>query len=245
MKLTHYFNISLALVLFCLSAVPAQAQNKITFDKLSHDFGVFSEDSDLQSCTFKVTNHQAQPIAISHVQSSCGCAIPQYTRKAIQPGGTGEIKIIYNPQGRPGKFNRTIVVSFSGQSQKVHLFIKGTVTPGVVRKDKSYPYVMGDLQLRTTRLKLKPMQSGIQQQRILVVNSGDTPLRIEFSSTLSSISATLSPDVLQPKQKGEIRIVRRTDKDSNRTCCVVLKENARQNQSAGKVSISIHSEKCQ
>ncbi len=229
---------------FCILSVQSKAQNKIVFDKLINDLGTFSEDSNPKVCTFKFTNHQTDAIAIAHVQSTCGCAVPQYTKKAILPGESGEISIIYNPQGRPGVFNRTILVSFSGQENKVHLSVKGTVTPGAIRKDKSYPYVMGDLQLRTTGMKLKQMRGDIQQQSIMVVNSGNGSLHVSIESSIPCLSATLVPNILQPNQKGEIQIIRSADKDKNRTFCIRLKENTRQQNVAGKVSIIITSEKC-
>lgn len=237
---TIYFIIGI----FCFLSVQSKAQNKIEFDKLINDLGTFSEDSNPRICTFRFTNHQTEAIAIAHVQSTCGCAVPEYTKKAIQPGENGEIRITYNPQGRPGIFNRAILVSFSGQEKKVQLFVKGTVTPGAIRKDKSYPYVMGDLQLRTTGMKLKQMRSDIQQQSIMVVNSGNSPLSVSIESALSCISATLVPHILQPNQKGEIQITRSADENRNRTFCIRLKENAHQQNVTGNVSIVITSEKC-
>lgn len=216
----------------------------ITFDKLTHDYGTINEDSDLRICVFKFINHQKSPIAISHVQSSCGCAVPQYTKKVVPAGESGEIRIAYNPQGRPGRFNRSIIVSFSGQKEKIHLYVKGTVTPGVERKNKAYPYVMDELQLRTTGVRLKPMRSDLQQQNIMVVNSGEKAIRLNIASTISCISATLVPDVLQPGQKGEIEILRKADKNKDQAFCIRLKKNAHRQKTAGIVSIIIEAEKC-
>lgn len=75
------------------------------------------------------------------------------------------------------------------------------MTPGVVRKDKSYPYVMGDLQLRTTGIKLKQMRSNVQQQNIMVVNSGNSPLYTIIESQIPYVSATMVPNILKPNQK--------------------------------------------
>ena len=66
---------------FCILSAQSKAQNKIVFDKLINDLGTFSEDSNPKVCTFKFTNHQTDAIAIAHVQSTCGCAVPQYTKR--------------------------------------------------------------------------------------------------------------------------------------------------------------------
>lgn len=214
----------------------------ITFDKLTHDYGTISEDSDLKICVFKFTNHQKSPVAISHVQSSCGCAVPQYTKKVVPAGESGEIRIAYNPQGRPGRFNRSIIVSFSGQ-KKINLYVKGLVTPGAERKHKAYPYVIGDLQLRTNSLKLKPMQVA-QQRSIMVINSGNAPLRTVFNSANPSVSANMVPAILQPNQKGEIQIIYKEAKNDGHPICLRIKENARHQRKAGTLHLTIDEENC-
>lgn len=215
----------------------------ITFDKLTHDYGTINEDSDLRICVFRFINHQKSPVAISHVQSSCGCAVPQYTKKVVPAGESGEIRIAYNPQGRPGRFNRSIIVSFSGQKEKIHLYVKGTVTPGVERKNKAYPYVIGDLQLRTNSLKLKPMQIA-QQRSIMVINSGNAPLRTVFNSSNPSVSANMVPAILQPNQKGEIQIIYKEAKNDGHPICLRIKENARHQRKAGTLQLTIDEENC-
>lgn len=244
MKKKYISIIYLIIGVFSILPIQSIAQNKIEFEKLVNDLGTFSEDSDPKVCTFKFINRQTKPIAIAQVQSTCGCAVPQYTKKVIQPGGSGEIKITYNPQGRPGRFNRSIIVSFSGQTEKTHLFVKGTVIPGAIRKNKTYPYVMGDLQLRTTGVRLRPMRADLQQQNIMVINSGENTIQVDIASTISCISATLVPTKLLPGQKGEIQIIRKTDMNKDRAYCIRLKENARREKRAGIVSIIINSEKC-
>lgn len=244
----HYMkkkNLLIAIIFITLFSCYSAAQtDEVIFKKLTHDFGTFSEDSEPKVCTFEFTNHQKKAIAISQVQSTCGCAVPEYTKKAIQPGECGIIKITYNPQGRPGKFHRSVLVSFSGQSEKIHLYIKGTVTPGLLRKNKSYPYVIGDLQLRTTGSYFRPMRGNQQQQDIMVVNSGNSPIRMVAKSNIPSVSATMNPSTLAPNQKGVIEIVRQADKNKSNPLCIRIKENAHQQKSAGIVSIIIEAEKC-
>ena len=103
---------------------------------------------------------------------------------------------------------------------------------------------MGDLQLRTTGIKLKQMRSNVQQQNIMVVNSGNSPLYTIIESQIPYVSATMVPNILEPNQKGEIQLIRYADKDKDRTICIRLKENAHQQNVAGKISIIITSEKC-
>lgn len=242
-KLSIYLSYILTALLFLFPCEVFSQVSGITFDKLTHDYGTFSEDSDLKICIFKFTNHQKTPIAISHVQSSCGCAVPQYTKKAIPTGESAEIKIAYNPQGRPGRFNRSIIVSFSGQNEKIHLYVKGIVTQGIERKNKAYPYVIGDLQLRTTSLKLNPMQV-TQQRSIMVINSGKSPMQTVIHSSIPSVSAKLLPATLQPNQKGEIQITHKGENKNGHPLCIRIKENAHQQKKAGILYLTIIAETC-
>lgn len=243
MNSKHFLIIYFIVGLLGILPIQSKAQKKIEFDKLVNDLGTFSEDSEPKVCTFKFTNRLAKAIAIVHVQSTCGCTIPEYTKKIVRPGESGEINITYNPQGHPGIFNRAILVSFSDQADKVRLFVKGTVTPGVPRKDSSYPYVVGNLQLRTTGLKFKPMQI-TQQRSIMVINSSNIPFQTIFQSNIPSLSAEMVPSTLQPNQKGEIQIIYKGKKNDAQPFCIRLKENARQQKKAGTVFITIDKEIC-
>lgn len=76
------------------------------------------------------------------------------------------------------------------------------------------------------------------------VNSGNSPLYTIIESQIPYVSATMVPNILKPNQKGEIQLIRYADKDKDRTICIRLKENAHQQNVAGKISIIITSEKC-
>ena len=86
----------------------AQTNADIKFDKTTHDFGKFSENSPVVSCVFTFTNIGDAPLVIHQAVASCGCTVPEYTKEPIQPGKKGTIKVTY-------KRNRQI----SGTLQKV------------------------------------------------------------------------------------------------------------------------------
>lgn len=191
--------------------VHAQEPAEITFRSKSYNFNTISEDGDLQTCEFIFTNRGKKAIAVARVQSTCGCAAANYTRQPIAPGKQGVIKITYNPQGRPGKFKRSVFVYFDGLQGRTQLDISGTVTPGKKRKDKRFPYVIGDMQLRTNRVRFTPMRTGEQQKSILVINSGTKTLRLKCTSADPALSGSLQPALLEPGMTGEIQITRKAD----------------------------------
>ena len=75
------------ITMMVLSIGLAQAQGKaeIKFDKTTHDFGTFSENNPVVSCTFKFTNIGDAPLVIHQAVASCGCTVPEYTQEPIMP----------------------------------------------------------------------------------------------------------------------------------------------------------------
>ena len=100
------------------------------FAKESHDFGKINEGDGKVTYIFDVKNTGDAPLIITQVETSCGCTAREYTKEPIAPGENGEVKVTYNPAGRPGPF---ITVN-SNASKKVVLSIKGEVTPKPKKK---------------------------------------------------------------------------------------------------------------
>lgn len=106
----------------------ANAQAKIKFDKLSHDFGTFVETDNVQKCTFTFTNDGDKPLVINQAVASCGCTIPKYTKTPVKPGEKGTISVTYNGRGRfPGHFKKMITVRTNGVPEMTRLYIEGTM----------------------------------------------------------------------------------------------------------------------
>jgi hypothetical protein len=120
----------LTMLLFCgMSVALAQKPAEIKFDKLTHNFGTFSEKEPVVSCTFSFTNVGESPLIINQAVASCGCTVPEYTKTPIQPGEKGEIKVTYNGTGKfPGHFKKSITVRTNGAVEMTRLYIEGEMT---------------------------------------------------------------------------------------------------------------------
>ncbi len=106
----------------------ANAQAKIKFEKLTHDFGTFVESENVQQCTFTFTNEGDKPLVINQAVASCGCTVPKYTKTPVKPGEKGTISVTYNGRGRfPGHFKKTITVRTNGVPEMTRLYIEGTM----------------------------------------------------------------------------------------------------------------------
>ena len=73
----------MTLLVMGVSFAFAQTNADIKFDKTTHDFGKFSENSPVVSCTFTFTNIGDAPLVIHQAVASCGCTVPEYTKEPI------------------------------------------------------------------------------------------------------------------------------------------------------------------
>lgn len=110
---------------FALGTMLMSAQAVIKFEKTTHDYGKFTEDTP-QTYVFKFTNTGNEPLVIHQAFASCGCTVPTYTKESIAPGKSGELKVVYNGKGKlPGHFKKTVSVRSNATNALVRVYIEG------------------------------------------------------------------------------------------------------------------------
>lgn len=101
----------------------------MTFDRLKHDFGKVTEDSDNRT-SFVVKNTGKNPLTIESVSASCGCTTPIKPEKPIQPGKSDKIEVVFHP--KPGQLNeqtKTVTVTANTEPSMSVLTITAFVNP--------------------------------------------------------------------------------------------------------------------
>lgn len=114
-------------VLFATGMASAQKKAVIVAETATYDFGEIKESDGKVAYAFKINNKGDFPLVITRVIASCGCTTPEWTKEPIAPGGSGDIKITYDPKGRPGPFAKTISVYSNGKTGSFILSIRGDV----------------------------------------------------------------------------------------------------------------------
>lgn len=76
----------------------------------SRDYGKIPEGQKLD-VSFRFRNTGATPLVIGQVRPSCGCTIAEQPQEPIAPGKEGEIKAVFNSEGRVGPNHKTLFVS--------------------------------------------------------------------------------------------------------------------------------------
>ncbi|GHT37629.1 hypothetical protein FACS189435_3050 [Bacteroidia bacterium] len=99
----------------------------IAVEEEVYDFGDIKENDGGATHVFVVKNTGDAPLVITKVLPTCGCTSPDWTKDPIAKGGKGEITVTFDPQGRPGPFNKTVNVFSNGKRGALVIIIKGNV----------------------------------------------------------------------------------------------------------------------
>ncbi len=189
----------------------------ITFDRTTHDFGKINEADGRVTTVFTFKNEGMSALVLSNVRASCGCTTPKWTKEPVEPGQEGQITVTYNPNGRPGHFQKTITVTSNAKETTTRLFIKGEVIPKTVKPVDNFPVKMGKLSLAKDVVDFGNVKKGAQAQLTLAyANQKDSAFTLECRSTadyliaVPAITAQTSMEI-QPQQKGDIQLLLNAD----------------------------------
>ncbi len=99
-----------------------------SIDKQNINLGNLKRDIPRET-VFTIQNTGNSPLLIHQVETSCGCTVPQWTKKPIREGKSGEIKVTYDAK-YPGRFHKTITVYANVEGRSIKLSIAGEVEFG-------------------------------------------------------------------------------------------------------------------
>ncbi len=74
---------------------------------------------------FEFTNTGNKPLIIHNVISTCGCTIPQWTKKPVMPGKKGTINVLFDSTGKIGRQNKLIIIrsNLPGPDKKLRISV--------------------------------------------------------------------------------------------------------------------------
>lgn len=204
MKKTFMLTALLALAVLTMAQQPV-----ITFQKTEHNFGQINEGDGRVSTIFEFKNEGMEPLVLSNVRASCGCTTPTWTRTPIEPGQTGAITVTYNPNGRPGKFSKTITVTSNASTPTTKLYIRGEVILKQAKPANKYTVTMGDLSLKQTTMTFGTVLKGNNVTRsIEYANLTDHDITVEVLQNNQDLFLTpvLSLQTLKPNESGTLNV---------------------------------------
>lgn len=188
----------------------------ISFEKERHDFGKIKEENGLVKFKFQFTNTGSTPLIIQNVKPSCGCTTPEWNKEPVKPGGTGYISATYNPQNRPGRFDKTISVYTNTDKGVIILHIEGEVLPREKTLEEIYRINISGVRLTNNNVSLgKVFKGSAKSKEIEMVNTLQENASITFRNVPAYVTLDVIPEVLKPNEKGKILIHYDTEKNSS------------------------------
>ena len=167
-----------------------------TCDEKVHDFGKIREIERYAMHEFVIKNTGTVPLVISHVQSSCGCAKPEWSQKPIEPGQEGFVIVTYDMQNRPGPFRKNITVYTNERRLRQILTIAGNVIPTPDTQNVIFRDTIGTVQMEQKSFMFHTVRpQEIMSSEIWVRNFGEADVNVVIEDVPEYINVTV-PDRL-------------------------------------------------
>ena len=179
----------------------------VSFNEKTHDFGDILLSDGPVTCEFEMTNISDSPIVIHNVVSSCGCTVPDYDKKPIQPGGKTAIEVTYaNDQG-PYPFNKTITVYVSNVNRPIVLKIKGQVHERQKTLEELYKVTMGPVAVRSTTVDMGYIAQGRRKtEEAEIANMTNKPVKVTVAAD-EAVSVSISPNPIPARTAAKIKYI--------------------------------------
>ncbi len=207
MKTKTIFSIAIALAIVASTVVKAQNNSVIKFDSLFHHFGKIKEEAGQVSTTFNFSNTGTDTLKIVSIRPAIGSIASDWTHGPILPGKQGYVKVDFNPNGKPGKFSKGIMVATNAKVSSVLLTILGEVIPRLRTVADSFPVTLGNLLMRTNHLAYMEIKNTvIKTDTLLVYNKWYKPMTFSFSNLPACITCKAVPETVLPGKKGMILV---------------------------------------
>lgn len=189
----------------------SQQVKQLQFREETFDFGTVYEEKGPVTHEFVFTNTSSRPVKILSVQASCGCTTPGWSKEPVPSGKTGFIQASYNPQGRPGYFNKSLTVMTDLDANPIILQIKGQVTSDSGEKvdETGFTFENGSLKFKGSSFNMGKvfMKDEFAYRDFYVINAGANPIKLgEKVVAPAHIKVEVSPKTIPAGGKGTIKV---------------------------------------
>ena len=107
-------------------AIPDAEAAVMSFEKENYNFGKISQGEKI-SYSYKVKNVGKSPLIILNATATCGCTVPEIPAAPIKPGEEGEIKVVFDSQGKSGIQDKVITVTSNATPNIASLHLTGEI----------------------------------------------------------------------------------------------------------------------
>lgn len=98
----------------------------IEFASIRHDFGTVRHGEQLVY-NFRYKNTGDGPLVIHSSSADCGCTVPEFDSKPLQPGEEGSIRVVFDTRGFRGRQVKTINLFTNAENALVTLALRAMI----------------------------------------------------------------------------------------------------------------------
>lgn len=174
-----------------------------------HDFGTVYERNGKLTHTFVLKNRGQSTVAISNVNTWCGCMVAEYTKSGIRPGEKAKVKVTFDPDHKQGNFVKQVVLLLNGGTSYVRLWVKANVVPYRHPVQESCPYDFGHGLYMSQRLLPFPELGAGQDYSfdLQIGNDTNRPMTVTFRRTPNNTVLKMPGSVkLGPKEVRTVKV---------------------------------------
>lgn len=197
-----------------MKILPREKVENVTNPRLSADSSSFmfetrhivadpmTEDDDPETFVFRFRNTSKGSIHIDRLVTTCSCVSATVADDDIPAGTYSEIRLRYNPEGHPGKFERRVFVYADGKNDPAAV-LRLTVDVGN-GKDISadWPVRMGTIGLRRSGLTFVKGKKSVEKIRFINLGSKAIHLECEKAFLPDCLSFSTEPAAVPAGSEG-------------------------------------------
>jgi hypothetical protein len=166
---------------------------KLTFDKVTHDFGDVNPGS-ANAYIFTFTNNGNDILKITDVNSTCGCTVSKLPKTEYAPGESGQLAIGYLAGDQLGQTTKQLYVHSNDSSNpQIELSIKSRITTSVDFEPKTVNLMLMQQNGNCPDIKVKSLDN--RPFSITSFKSTSDCMSVNFDPSVKSTEFTLKPTV--------------------------------------------------
>ena len=196
------------LLFFCsLVTSPLIGQGRLFTPDTLHNFGIVTEGNGVVEHPFTVKNTGRRALIIKSVESDCGCTVAALDTNFIAPGEEKRLVVSFNPENRPGRFQKKVTLIAENEPKPVTFHIQGKVIPENFNPSRAYPARQGNLKTKYNSFYFgKVFNDQVVSKVFGIYNSGNKPITLKLLSSPAVAAVSLSANILKPGEAGTIAI---------------------------------------
>jgi hypothetical protein len=208
------------LILGFLGLFAQDPNNPLKFQNSNLKFKTTEGNKDPIVFTYSFQNTSNDTLVITEIKSGCSCTQSDWQMIPILPGEKNSIKINYTPEERTGEIEKGVSIAIKkyppdllGPAITQHVFFSGFISPKPQTLEEKYPIENGQVRLSKVYIDLDTVFMGQKvKTRVVVYNSGKTPIKIIKAETPPEIKLKYSSKIIKPGDSISIEINLSVDK---------------------------------